>query len=90
MKTSGEQSLEMSTTKDFLQNAIAANNDQKKYITELMGSVKKAVTDLYHARRNHRRAARDHAQAETTRLRDLADAQAGAEQRKTRQKKDGA
>ena len=90
MKTSGEQSLEMSTTKDFLQNAIAANNDQKKYITELMGSVKKAVTDLYHARTNHRRAARDQAQAETNRLRDLADAQAGAEQRNTRQKKDGA
>ena len=59
MKSAGELALDACDARDSLTVATASNADQKKHIQELVSSVKKAVTDLYHARTDHRRAQRD-------------------------------
>ena len=87
MKSAGELALDACDARDSITIATASNADQKKHIQELVSSVKKAVTDLDHARTNHRRAQRDQAQAESTRVKELSDAQAGAQEKKLRQKK---
>ena len=71
MKSAGELALDACDARDSLTVATASNADQKEHIQELVSSVKKAVTDLYHARTNHQRAQREQAQAESTRVKEL-------------------